>query len=126
MASDWVDTCVCGSDNPVVRRLQCGLFWLTCMCVYLFIVTLQGTCFKRAKLTGNADNFPPDCNVYNPKSSWSESDYVALMRMFKDRPTWEQVNRNGDGGLCTNYRATLAFEQHTVSPPPTPPPLHIN
>ena len=41
--------------------------------------------------------------------------------MFKDRPTWEQINRNSKGGLCTNFRATLAFEQHNVrlsAPPP--------
>merc|ERR1719199_1751043 len=55
---------------------------------------------------------PPDCNVYNPRASWQESDYVALQRMFKDRPTWEQINRNSKGGLCSNFRATLAFEQH--------------
>jgi hypothetical protein len=53
----------------------------------------KGVCFKRAKLSGNSDSFPPDCNVYNPRASWQESDYVALMRMFKDRPTWEQVAR---------------------------------
>jgi hypothetical protein len=38
--------------------------------------------------------------------------------MFKDRPTWEQINRNSKGGLCTNFRATLAFEQHNVRAPP--------
>ena len=54
-------------------------------------ISLQGACFKRSKLTGNSDNFPPDCNVYNPRASWQESDYVALMRMFRDRPSWEQV-----------------------------------
>lgn len=75
-------------------------------------MTYKGVCFKRSKLEGNADRFPPDCNVYNPRASWQESDYVALQRMFKDRPTWEEINRNSKGGLCTNFRATLAFEQH--------------
>jgi hypothetical protein len=70
-----------------------------------------------SKLEGNADRFPPDCNVYNPRASWQESDYVALQRMFKDRPTWEEINRNSKGGLCTNFRATLAFEQHNVRSP---------
>lgn len=75
----------------------------------------QGVCFKRSKLEENVDSIPPDCNVYNPKASWQESDYVALMRMFKDRPTWEQVNRDSPAGLCDNFKATLAFEQKRVS-----------
>ena len=78
----------------------------------------KGVCFKRSKLNGNSDKSPPDCNVYNPRASWQESDYVALQRMFKDRPTWEQINRNSKGGLCTNFRATLVFEQHNVSHAP--------
>ena len=32
--------------------------------------------------------------------------------MFKDRPTWTEINRNSNGGLCTNFRATMSFEQH--------------
>lgn len=85
---------------------------LAMLCGKIGGLVYKGVCFKRSKLTSNSDSFPPDCNVYNPKSSWAESDYVALMRMFKDRPSWEQVNRNSDGGSCTNFRATLAFEQH--------------
>jgi len=81
------------------------------LCARIGGLVYKGVCFKRSKLSGNSDNFPPDCNVYNPRASWQESDYVALMRMFKDRPTWEQVNRDGDGGLCSNFRATLAFQQ---------------
>ncbi|EKX44631.1 hypothetical protein GUITHDRAFT_152929 [Guillardia theta CCMP2712] len=82
------------------------------LCEKIGGMTYKGVCFKRSKLIGNSDNFPPDCNVYNPRASWQESDYVALQRMFKDRPTWEEINRNAKGGLCTNFRATLAFEQH--------------
>jgi len=81
------------------------------LCARIGGLVYKGVCFKRAKLSGNSDSFPPDCNVYNPRASWQESDYVALMRMFKDRPTWEQVNRDGEGGLCSNFRATLAFQQ---------------
>mmetsp|Transcript_40004 Transcript_40004/g.107051 ORF Transcript_40004/g.107051 Transcript_40004/m.107051 type:complete len:367 (-) Transcript_40004:420-1520(-) len=84
------------------------------LCSRIGGLVYKGVCFKRAKLDANADSIPPDCNVYNPRASWQESDYVALMRMFKDRPTWEQVNRDGDGGLCTNFRATLAFQQVKV------------
>jgi len=32
--------------------------------------------------------------------------------MFKDRPSWTEINRNSNGGLCTNFRATMSFEQH--------------
>ena len=85
---------------------------LTQLCSRIGGMTYKGVCFKRSKLNGNSDRVPPDCNVYNPRTSWQESDYVALQRMFKDRPTWEQINRNSKGGLCTNFRATLAFEQH--------------
>lgn len=85
---------------------------LTQLCSRIGGEVYKGVCFKRSKLTGNSDRTPPDCNVYNPRASWQESDYVALQRLFKDRPTWEQINRNSKGGLCTNFRATLAFEQH--------------
>jgi len=87
------------------------------LCSRIGGMVYKGVCFKRSKLDGNSDKTPPDCNVYNPRTSWQESDYVALQRMFKDRPTWEQINRNSKGGLCTNFRATLAFEQHNVSAP---------
>jgi hypothetical protein len=63
------------------------------LCARIGGLVYKGVCFKRDKLSGNSDSFPPDCNVYNPRASWQESDYVALMRMFKDRPTWEQVPR---------------------------------
>jgi hypothetical protein len=33
-------------------------------------------------------------------------------QMFKDRPTWTEINKGGNGGLCTNFRATMSFEQH--------------
>uniref|UniRef100_A0A6U4YR53 Uncharacterized protein n=1 Tax=Hemiselmis andersenii TaxID=464988 RepID=A0A6U4YR53_HEMAN len=100
-----------GPTGPAGPRGPVGSSLAT-LCGGIGGLVYKGVCFKRAKLTGNADSYPPDCNVYNPKSSWQESDYVALMRMFKDRPTWEQINRNSDAGLCTNFRATLAFEQH--------------
>jgi len=87
---------------------------LTQLCSRIGGEVYKGVCFKRSKLDGNSDRTPPDCNVYNPRASWQESDYVALQRLFKDRPTWEQINRNSKGGLCTNFRATLAFEQHQV------------
>mmetsp|Transcript_4358 Transcript_4358/g.10114 ORF Transcript_4358/g.10114 Transcript_4358/m.10114 type:complete len:380 (-) Transcript_4358:66-1205(-) len=81
------------------------------MCSRIGGLVYKGVCFKRSKLTDNVDAPPPDCNVYNPEASWQESDYVALMRMFKDRPTWEQVDRDSEAGRCNNFRATLAFEQ---------------
>ncbi len=34
--------------------------------------------------------------------------------MFKDRPTWEQVDRDSSGGRCENFKATLAFQQKRV------------
>ncbi len=34
------------------------------------------------------------------------------MQMFKDRPTWTEINTGGNGGLCANFRATMSFEQH--------------
>jgi hypothetical protein len=92
---------------------------LTQLCSRIGGEVYKGVCFKRSKLDGNSDRTPPDCNVYNPRASWQESDYVALQRLFKDRPTWEQINRNSKGGLCTNFRATLAFEQHQVPLPPS-------
>ena len=40
---------------------------------------------------------------------------VFTLQMFKDRPTWTEINRNSNGGLCTNFRATMSFEQHNRS-----------
>lgn len=81
------------------------------LCSRIGGLVFKGVCFKRSMLTENVDNPPPDCNVYNPSASWQESDYVSLQRMFKDRPTWEQVNRDSKAGRCSNFRATLAFGQ---------------
>jgi len=106
---------VTGRQGPVGPQGRAGPTGpsLNELCSRIGGMVYKGVCFKRSKLGGNSDRFPPDCNVYNPRASWQESDYVALQRMFKDRPTWEQVNRNGKGGLCSNFRATLAFEQHS-------------
>eukprot|EP00802_Teleaulax_amphioxeia_P009182 Tamp_09198.p1 GENE.Tamp_09198~~Tamp_09198.p1 ORF type:complete len:396 (+),score=94.50 Tamp_09198:1-1188(+) len=74
--------------------------------------TYDGICFKAAPLESNSDNVPADCDAFNPKRSWSESDVIALQQIFKDRPTWTEINHNSNGGLCTNFRATMSFEQH--------------
>ena len=74
--------------------------------------TYQGICLKAAPLESNSDNVPAGCKAYNPKVSWGESDILALQAMFKDRPTWTEINHNSDGGLCTNFQATMSFEQH--------------
>jgi hypothetical protein len=102
-----------GAPGPVGPQGPPGPIGVTLnqLCSRIGGLVYKGVCFKRSKLSSNADTYPPDCNVYNPRASWQESDYVALMRMFKDRPTWEQVNRDSVGGLCSNFRATLAFQQ---------------
>jgi hypothetical protein len=51
---------------------------LTQLCSRIGGMVYKGVCFKRSKLNGNSDRTPPDCNVYNPRASWQESDYVAL------------------------------------------------
>lgn len=168
------------------------------MCAAIGGRTYQGICFKASKLESNTDNVPADCNAFNPKMSWSESDVIALQQvcrlplartlplalmllrghlaavgcmacfprphasadllaaillpvhvpslpagcsllclgwsgvwlsqMFKDRPTWTEINRNSNGGLCTNFRATMSFEQHNrfrfASVLPSPFPRH--
>ena len=82
-----------GNPGPVGPQGPAGPVGpsLNQLCARIGGLVYKGVCFKRAKLSGNSDSLPPDCNVYNPRASWQESDYVALMRMFKDRPTWEQV-----------------------------------
>jgi hypothetical protein len=82
-----------GNPGPVGPQGPAGPVGpsLNQLCARIGGLVYKGVCFKRSKLRGNSDNIPPDCNVYNPRASWQESDYVALMRMFKDRPTWEQV-----------------------------------
>jgi len=82
------------------------------MCAAIGGRTYQGICFKSSKLESNSDAVPADCDAFNPKASWGESDIIALQQMFKDRPTWTEINRNSNGGLCTNFRATMSFEQH--------------
>jgi len=82
------------------------------MCAQLGGRTYQGVCFKAQKLASNSDAVPDGCDAYNPKESWGESDILAIQGMFKDRPTWTEINRNSNGGLCTNFRATMSFEQH--------------
>lgn len=99
-----------GPVGPQGRRGPTGAS-LNQLCSRIGGLVYKGVCFKRSQLTDNVDKPPPDCNVYNPKASWQESDYVALMRMFKDRPTWEQVNRDSSAGRCSNFKATLAFSQ---------------
>lgn len=53
----------------------------------------KGACFKSSLLDSNADSIPEDCEAYNPVASWEQSDFAALQSMFKDRPTWDAVNR---------------------------------
>ena len=102
-----------GPVGPQGRRGPTGAS-LNQLCSRIGGLVYKGVCFKRSQLTDNVDKPPPDCNIYNPKASWQESDYVALMRMFKDRPTWEQVNRDSSAGRCSNFKATLAFSQKKV------------
>ena len=82
------------------------------MCAQIGGRTYQGICFKATKLESNSDSVPADCNAYNPKQSWGESDIMALQAMFQDRPTWSEINKGANGGLCTNFKATMSFEQH--------------
>mmetsp|Transcript_17392 Transcript_17392/g.42199 ORF Transcript_17392/g.42199 Transcript_17392/m.42199 type:complete len:389 (-) Transcript_17392:163-1329(-) len=72
----------------------------------------KGICFKASKLTANADKVPSGCTPFNPEASWDESDFSALQGMFKDRPTWNEINNNALGGRCGNFKATMSFEQH--------------
>jgi len=72
----------------------------------------KGACFKSAVLSENADAVPADCDPYNPVASWEQSDVVALQSLFKDRPTWDQINREPPlSPLPAKLRAAVA-QQH--------------
>ena len=51
------------------------------MCAAIGGRTYQGICFKASKIDSNTDNVPADCNAFNPKMSWSESDVIALQQV---------------------------------------------
>jgi len=72
----------------------------------------KGVCFKASKLDTNADKVPDKCTPFNPEASWGAEDFSAIQSMFKDRPTWDEINNNALGGRCGNFKATLSFEQH--------------
>lgn len=51
------------------------------MCAAIGGRSYQGICFKASNLESNSDNVPADCNAFNPKMSWSESDVIALQQV---------------------------------------------
>ena len=53
----------------------------------------KGACFKSSLLDANADSIPESCEPYSPVASWEQSDFAALQSMFKDRDSWDQINR---------------------------------
>lgn len=51
------------------------------MCAAIGGRTYQGICFKSSKLESNSDAVPADCDAFNPKESWGESDIIALQQV---------------------------------------------
>jgi hypothetical protein len=51
------------------------------MCANIGGRIYQGICFKASNLASNTDNVPADCNAFNPKMSWTDSDVIALQQV---------------------------------------------
>jgi len=69
-----------------------------------------GVCLMESTLTTNRDNYPAGCSAYQPYMYWSHQDYININKLFRgNKHSTEHVRGWGNGGLCTNYGAILAY-----------------
>ena len=91
------------------------------MCAQIGGRTYQGICFKASNLNANSDAVPADCNAFNPKMSWGESDIIALQTVCLP---FSPLSRPP---LCTSFAVCrLVLCGHSVSTPPTNTPIRTH
>jgi hypothetical protein len=65
-----------------VQLLGYIYIYYNCWDIYIYIITAgiyMDILYTQANnLASNTDNVPQDCNAFNPKMSWDESDVLAL------------------------------------------------
>ena len=74
----------------------------------------KGICLQAVNSTVSQDNVPTNCAAYQPIQSWTRFDYDAICQFFsRSAKCSGSIDRDRDGGRCSNYQALLAFESNT-------------
>ena len=74
----------------------------------------DGVCLTSVHTSGGNGKTPPrpssNCNVYVPTTAWNKDDYNAIGNHFGGSSNIGNVDRDKDGGRCTNHDAIMSYE----------------